>query len=47
VLVVVIVPKFKPSLVDKSKALPFNKIVPISGKNKPYDPYVEVYPFTS
>ena len=34
------VPKLRPSCESKSNAAAFNKIVPISGKNKPYDPFI-------
>ena len=44
VLLVVVVPKFNPWFESKSKASPFNRIVPISGKNKPYEPLSVVYP---
>ena len=44
VLLVVTVPKFNPSAEFKSNASPFNNTVPMSGKNKPYDPLSVVYP---
>jgi len=39
------VPKpIPPFEVGESSALPFNKIIPTSGKNLPYEPELDVYP---